>query len=100
MIAIVYRKIDGYVLDVVKDVTSVADGNVIGQDHQLKGIDMQAAGVIVVDDAVEVKAGNRVDPTKLDDLSEQLPKSAEQLRDQRLADLEKGLADYFANGGA
>lgn len=101
MKAVVYRRSEGYVLEVVEQVISVNGGNVTGKDRELRGIDLSVAGITVVDDSVKVKAGDKnFDPSKFEDRSGSIPKSAEQLRDQRLADLEMALADYFANGGA
>lgn len=89
MTGIIYELKSNKVLLVVPDVTEVGNDYIIGQNDSAKGVDLNLAGIIVVEE--EIKEGEIIDPLKLVDKSDEV-KSPLQKALERITVLESELA--------
>lgn len=76
---------DNQVVAIIPDVVSIQENNIEGKNAAARGV---GHAFRVVDDSVTVEVGDTIDPAQLIDQRDKLPKTSDQLKDEKIARLE------------
>lgn len=94
MKAIIYKKSNNEVYDILENVAQVSDtGSLDASGSGHRGINPLEAGVLVVADETAVRVGDVIEPAIFEDIRDQLTPTQEQTFAQTVAQLTLGNAD-------